>query len=114
MNSADLFVKEKEIKINNRKSFKLYKSRKGGKDQESIQSSTTPDPGYHTSESDKNTIRHHKREPMGVIPFPAGDHRLEALLRATRQQRTDAKARQTQDINNTHDPQKKYRIGSLF
>ena len=25
-----------------------YESKKGGKDQESIQSSTTPDPGYHT------------------------------------------------------------------
>ena len=25
----------------------LFSSKKGGKDQESIQSSTTPDPGYH-------------------------------------------------------------------
>ena len=32
---------------------------KEGKDQESIQSSTTPDPGYHW-ESDNVTIRHHK------------------------------------------------------
>ena len=30
-----------------------------GKDQESIQSSTTPDPGYQW-ESDNVTIRHHK------------------------------------------------------
>ena len=29
-----------------------------GKDQESIQSSTTPDPGHHR-ESDKNTRKHH-------------------------------------------------------
>ena len=42
------------------------------KDQESIQSSTTPDPGPQW-ESDKLTVRHHKREPRGQ-PFPAGDH----------------------------------------
>ena len=38
--------------------------KKKGKDQESIQSSTTPDPGYQW-ESDDFTIRHHKREPRG-------------------------------------------------
>ena len=44
-----------------------YTSKKEGKDQESIQSSTTPDPGYQW-ESDNFTIRHHKREPRGQ-PF---------------------------------------------
>ena len=39
------------------------------KDQESIQSSTTPGPGYQW-ESDKFTVRHHKREPRGQ-PFPS-------------------------------------------
>ena len=29
------------------------------------------------------------------------------------QQQTDAKPRQTQDINNTNDPQKKYRLGTV-
>ena len=38
--------------------------KKEGKDQESIQSSTTPDPGYQW-ESDNVAIRHHKREPRG-------------------------------------------------
>ena len=33
-------------------------------DQESIQSSTTPDPGYQW-ESDNFTLRHYKREPRG-------------------------------------------------
>ena len=33
--------------------------------QESIQSSTTPDPGYQL-ESDKLKVRHHKREPRGA------------------------------------------------
>ena len=70
----------------------LSQSKKGGKNQESIQSSTTPDQNT-TWESDKNTIKHHKREPRGQ-PFPS-------------QEWTDAKAWQTQDINNTNDPQKK-------
>ena len=43
-------------------------SKKEGRDQESIQSSTTPDPGYQW-ESDKLTVGHHKREPRGQ-PFP--------------------------------------------
>ena len=47
----------------------LKKSMKKGKDQESIQSSTTPDPGY-LWESDNFTNRHHKREPRGQ-PFPS-------------------------------------------
>ena len=40
-----------------------------GKDQESIQSSTTPNPGYQW-ESGNPTIRHHKQEPRGQ-PFPS-------------------------------------------
>ena len=42
-------------------------SKKEGKDQESTQSSTTPDPGYQW-ECDNITMRHHKREPRGQ-PF---------------------------------------------
>ena len=38
----------------------LIQSKKGGKDQESIQSSTTPDPGYQW-ESNKLTVRHHRQ-----------------------------------------------------
>ena len=44
-------------------------SKKGCKDQESIQSRTIPDPGYHW-ESDKLTVRYHKRETSGQ-PFPS-------------------------------------------
>ena len=44
-------------------------SKKDGKDQESIQSSTTPDPGYQW-EINKLTTRHHKREPRGQL-FPS-------------------------------------------
>ena len=42
----------------------LIQSKKDGIDQESIQSSTTPDPGYQW-ESNKLTVRHHKRKPCG-------------------------------------------------
>ena len=45
------------------------RSKKEGKDQESIQPGTTPDPGYQWK-SNKLTIRHHKREPRGQ-PFPS-------------------------------------------
>ena len=41
------------------------------KDQESIQSSTTPDPGYQWI-SDKFTMRLHKKKPS---PFQVGDHK---------------------------------------
>ena len=55
------------------KTFQIFKtieqSKKEGKDQESIQSSTTPDPGYQW-ESNNFTIRHHKREPRGQL-FPS-------------------------------------------
>ena len=44
-------------------------SKYGCKDQESIQSSTTPDPGYQW-EIEKLTVGHHKREPRGQ-PFPS-------------------------------------------
>ena len=44
-------------------------SKKVCKDQESIQSSTIPDPGYQW-QSNKLTVRHQKREPRGQ-PFPS-------------------------------------------
>ena len=56
------------------------KSKEDGKDQESIQSSTTPDPGYQW-ENDNVTIRRHKREPRGQ-PFPASDHKASTNRRA--------------------------------
>ena len=42
----------------------LMQSKKDDKDQESIQSSATPDPGYQW-ESNKPLVRRHKREPRG-------------------------------------------------
>ena len=56
-------------------------SKKEGKDQESIKSSTTPDPGYQW-ESNKLTITHLKREPS---PFPTGDHKALINRRAQKQ-----------------------------
>ena len=57
-------------------------SKKGGKDQESIQSSTTPDPGYQW-ESDKLTVDT-TNESQEVSPFPAGDHKAQINRRAQR------------------------------
>ena len=54
------------------RSFGL-KSNEEGKDQESIQSNTTPDPGHHR-ESDENTRKYHIKEGQEVSPFPADDH----------------------------------------
>ena len=47
----------------------MIQSKKEGKDQESIQPNTLPDPGYQL-ESDNVTIRQIKREPRGQ-PFPS-------------------------------------------
>ena len=58
--------------VNNSKdvmALALIQSKKKGNDQESIQSSNTPDPGYQW-ESDNFTIRHHKRGLRGQ-PFPS-------------------------------------------
>ena len=72
--------------------------KKEDKDQESIQSSTTTDPGYQW-ESDNVTIRHHKREPRGQ-PL--------SQQVTIRHQQTDVHERITkQDRNNINDPQKK-------
>ena len=51
-------------------------------DQESIQSSTTPDPGYQL-ESDKLTVDT-TNESQEVSPFPAGDHKAHINRRAQR------------------------------
>ena len=48
-------------------------SRKGGKDQESIQSSTTPDPGYHMEKWQKHNQS--SQTSQEASPFPAGDHK---------------------------------------
>ena len=48
--------------------------KKGGKDQESIQSSTTPDPGYHMGKW--QNIINITNKSQEVRPFPAGDHKI--------------------------------------
>ena len=58
-------------------------SKEGCKDQESIQSSTTPDPGYQW-ESDKLTVDI-TNESQVVSLFPAGDHKAHINRRAQRQ-----------------------------
>ena len=57
-------------------------SKYGCKDQESIQSSTTPDPEYQW-ESDKLTVDT-TTESQEDSPFPAGDHKVHIYRRAQR------------------------------
>ena len=60
----------------------IEQSKKGCKDQESIQSSTTPDPGYQR-ESDKLT-EDTTNKSQEVSPFPASDHKAHINRRAQR------------------------------
>ena len=83
---------------------KYIESKKGCKDQESIQSSTTTDPGYQW-ESDKLT-EDTTNESQEVSPFPAGDH--EAHI--NRREQNIANTRPNKKIK---DPQKKYRLGTV-
>ena len=60
----------------------VTQSKLGCKDQKSIQSSTTPVPGYQW-ESDKLTVDT-TNESQEVSPFPAGDHKAHINRRAQR------------------------------
>ena len=64
-----IFEKKKKKTDTRLMQFYISKSKKEGLDRESIQSSTTPDPGYQW-ENDNVTIRQHKRELRGQ-PFPS-------------------------------------------
>ena len=80
-----------------------YKGKKEDKDQESIQSSTTPEPGCQW-ESNNFTIRQHKREPRGQ-PFPACYHKAFINKRAQKHKK--------QGRNNINDTQKKHRLRTV-
>ena len=70
----------------------------GDNDQESIQSSTTHDPGYHMGKWQKTQLNITNESQEQVTK---------------RQHWMDSKACQTQDIDNTNYPQKKYRLGTV-
>ena len=57
-----------------KRSLKNRQSKKDGKDQESIQLSTTPGPGT-IWETNKYTIKHYTQESQEVSPFPPDDHK---------------------------------------
>ena len=80
-------------------------SKKWCKDQESIQSSTTPDPGYQW-ESDKLT-EDTTNESQEVSPFPAGDHKAHINRRA----QNIANTRQNKNIK---DPQRSTALETIF
>ena len=81
-----------------------YESKKGGKGKESIQSSTPPDPWYHMGKWLKRNLTSQTKATRLALSQQV----------TTRQQWPDAKAWQTQDINNTNDPQKNYRLGTVI
>ena len=58
-------------------------SKKPGKDQESMQSSTTPDPGYQKKVT--TSLLGFTNESQEVSPFPAGDHKASINRRARKQ-----------------------------
>ena len=95
---SSVVVQELELAITQKL---LKQSKYGCKDQESIQSSTTPDPGYQW-ESDK-LIEDTTNESQEVSPFPAGDHEAHINRRA----QNIANTRQNKNIK---DPKKKYRL----
>ena len=75
----------------------------GGKNLESIQSSTTPDPGYRMGKWKIHTKKHQTYEIQEVSIFTAGDHKAEW-------HRQDNIAKTN---TNKKDPQKKYHLGMV-
>ena len=76
-------------------------SKKEGKDQELIRSSTTPDPGYQWESENVTSQTRAKRSALSQQV-------------TTRHQQTDVHESITkQDRNNINDPQKKHRLGTV-
>ena len=86
--------------------FLCKQSKKGGKDQETIQSSTWPTQDT-TWESNKNTIKNHQQEPRGQ-PFPS---RLPQGSDEPMNRRNECMTNTTH--KNTDDLQKKYCLGTV-
>ena len=79
-------------------------SKEEGKDQESIQS-ITPNLTHHLGKWQKHKKTTHVKESQEVSPIPAGDHK------AARDRQDRYNKRQTWNINNKKDPQKKHHLG---
>ena len=90
-------------------SYECIQSKKGCKDQESIQSSTTPDPGYQW-ESDKLTVDT-TNESQEVSPFPAGDHK--AHINRSAQRHSKHKTEQKHKRSTALERSVKYFTGGL-
>ena len=67
-NTVSIFNPEYPTPISNQ-------SEEEGKDQESIQSSTTADPEHHMGKLHKHNKTQHTQERQKVSPSPAGDHK---------------------------------------
>ena len=73
-----------------------------GKDQESVQSSTTPDQGNHMGKWQKHKKTSYTRQPRGQ-PFPS----------RWPQGYKEQKDTMTWNTNNKKDPKKKHRLGMI-
>ena len=62
--------------------FVFVQRKEGGKDQKSIQSSATSDPGYQWESY--NSQLDTTNESQEASPFPAGDHKTHINIRAQR------------------------------
>ena len=79
--------------------YKLNKSKKDSKDQESIQSSTTPVPGYQMGKL--HITLNITNKSQDISPFPSVDHKAAMNRR---------KSMANTDMINTNDPLKQYRL----
>ena len=79
-----------------------HRSKEEGKDQASIQSSTTPNPEHRMGKCQKHKKTSRTREPRGQ-PFPSTHHK-------TARHRQDNMAKTNTNIKYPH---KKYRLGTV-
>ena len=62
------------VSVLKKQNSQTMQSKGAGKDQETIQSSITPDPGHHMGKR-QNTRKRQTQESQEVSPFPAGDNK---------------------------------------
>ena len=93
-----LNVKQDDNHINN---TLISKSKKSGKDQETILSSATSDTGYHMG-------KQQKYNDQEVCPLPLGDHK------AAMNRRESVRNKRHTQKKNLNEPQKKYPHGTVI
>ena len=83
--------------------FLELQRKREGKDQESIQSSTTPDPNI-IRESDTSTRKYHIREIQEANPYPTDDHK--ATINRYHRKQNQTQKRSTKEAPSLNDRNK--------